>query len=338
MIFDKLPKNIQDGANKEAAALQNKTEGLDKKFDIKTLEDVIHKFKKEADSLLKVRRGDDLSDIDEKFNNIGRICSKFIDKQFGLSEYEKFTKMTSKRKFKNESETECPMCYESYSEDNPRVEMHGSNPPNHPLSHYCCQPCLARARAANMTTCPLCRIELPRVAVQARNAVARRRAPTAVDLAVGNVPLGHGWINLAERNRLAVPWYRRLTLFMVNNQQQIMYVLGMLMFIISAGTAYLYRNDFQHSRSSLAVASARLGSSLAATTAAAERLIIELIAYGLACFCALVGIMAFKHCMEQYDPVLYDDDDDHPCFVLLIGCFRLAKAIIDAVGDDRADR
>ena len=320
-LFAKLPKNIQDGANKEAAALQDKIKHVDKKFDIKdikALEDVIKKFKKEADSLLTIQYGDDLSDIDEKFNNIGRACSKFIDKQFGSSEYEKFSVVSSKRKFKNESETECPLCYESYSEDNPRVEMHGANPPNHPLSHYCCEPCLARARAANMTLCPLCRMELPRV--------ARRRAPTALDFAAGNVQLGQDWINLAERYRVAPPWHRQLTLFMANNQQQIMHVLGMLMFIISVGTAYLYRNDFRALQNA---AHQRVSEA----TARVERLIMKFIAYGLACFCGFVGIMSFKHCMESYDPALYADDDDHPCFILLIGAFRLAKAIMDTVGD-----
>jgi hypothetical protein len=320
-LFAKLPENLQDGAKKEAAALQDKIKHVDKKFDIKdikALEDVIKKFKKEADSLLTIQYGDDLSGINEKINNIGRACSKFIDKQFGSSEYEKFTVVTSKRKFKNESETECPLCYESYSEDNPRVEMHGANPPNHPLSHYCCGPCLARARAANMTLCPLCRMELPRV--------ARRRAPTALDFAAGNVQLGQDWINLAARHMVAPPWHRQLTLFMVNNQQQIMHVLGMLMFIISVGTAYLYRNDFRALQNA---AHQRVSE----VTARVERLIMKFIAYGLACFCGFVGIMSFKHCMESYDPGLYADDDDHPCFILLIGAFRLAKAIMDTVGD-----
>ena len=321
-LFAKLPKNIQDGANKEAASLQDKIKHVDKKFDIKdikALEDVVKKFKKEADSLLTIQYGDDLSGIDGKINNIGRICSKFIDKQFGSSEYEKFTVVTSTRKFKNESETECPLCYESYSEDNPRVEMHGANPPNQPLSHYCCEPCLARARAANMTLCPLCRMELPRV--------ARRRAPTALDFAAGNVQLGQDWINLGERHRVAPPWHRQLTLFMVNNQQQIMHVLGMLMFIISAGTAYLYRDDFR------ALQNAGV-QRVSEATARVERLIMKFIAYGLACFCGFVGIMSFKHCLESYDPGVYADDDDHPCFILLIGAFRLAKAITDTVGDD----
>jgi len=391
-MFDALPEHIKKGSKIEAAELHKKTKNINVKLDLPALKQIVQQFKKEVGSLLKIKHPSELENVDQKFKNIGNICSKFIDKQFGLSEHAKMQQLVSKKYSWGETFTpgrngpyyplayarnsnrerippselfrdndECSICAGSLDpvdDANPTVSL----PCGHSFHAQCIdqwnsQPgaqhhAAARERGVpNMYKCPLCGdsdtgfyemihdpeySRLPRVSAASRRAWVRdrdaglQRARLNPHAAEFN-PIGNQGLRDIPPFRPALPWrrdqpqqpwYAELVRFWVNNQNLIMYIFGMLMFMISMGTAYQYRGALGNQLEQRGIAGS------------ARQLMATLVAYSMALFVGLVGIGLFVICMQNYEPDAFEEIGENPCIALLFGCFHMAGAIVEGIVDN----